>query len=292
MVSKMVGSRVSFLVLLVVSAAGCGGGNGQPASGGGGSSGAGGAGTSGTGGAGDTTDGGMDKGPPVIQTVIVDAPANNLALSTCGVTPALFTDVPAGTYTIALAASTLSKGTAGGSPAVDDYVIVHLPLPPGDPNEVQRFFMLHSVGATASVTLPATGSIELMFIDSDSLANSGQATVTLEPGGYTATVDAVTNVLRWTDGCHSDPATLTVSNVPHRATLVASSLSAGPGSTDNFVIVRLPLDGPVEPYRYVILNGIGASQDFTPFNNMVVSAWFIGATTGATGSATINITDL
>lgn len=239
-----------------------------------------------------STDTGVDQGPPVIPTLGVTASSNNLLLDACGVTPAVFAAVPAGTYTLTLAASTLSKGSAAGSPAVDDYVIVHLPLPPGDPDEVHRFFMLHGTGASASVTLPATGTIELMFIDSDSVANVGQAMLTLEPGGYTATVDATTNVLRWTDGCHSTPATLRVTDVPHRATLVASSLSAGTGSTDNFVIVRLPLDGPIAPDRYVILNGIGASHDFTPVNNLVLNAWFIGATAGATGEATISISDL
>lgn len=267
--------RVSLLlILLALSAAHCGGSSGGT--------------SSGTGGMG----GSNPDAAPGVPTLTVNASVNSLALDTCGVTPAVFSGVPAGTYTIALTASTLSKGNAAGSPAVDDYVIVHLPLPPGDPDEVHRFFMLHGVGATASVTLPATGTIELMFIDSDSLANNGQATLTLNPGGYTATVDAVTNVLRWTDGCHSTPATLTVNSAQQRAKLVWSTLSSGAGSTDNFVILRLPLDGPVAPNRYVILNGVGASQDFTPFNNEVLSGWFITATSGATGQANISVSDL
>jgi hypothetical protein len=131
-----------------------------------------------------------------------------------------------------------------------------------------------------------------MFIDSDAGANAGEGTVTLTPGGYSTTVRAATNVLRWQEGCVSTPAELVVTDRRHRATLVDSTLSAGPGSRDDFVILRLPSEKPMDDHRYVILNGVGASHDFTPFESETVRAWFIGATGGGTGKATISVSDL
>ena len=74
-------------------------------------------------------------------------------------------------------------------------------------------------------------------------------------------------------------------------TLVESTLSSGSGSKDDFVLLRLPNETATNPHRYVILNGIGASQDFTPYKGQTVRAWFIAATSGTTGRATLLISD-
>jgi hypothetical protein len=234
--------------------------------------------------------------PPV--TFVVDATLNFIALDACGVTPALFTDVPAGSYTIDLAASTLSKGGVSGTdpnmptPSVDSYVIVNLPLPLGDPQSADRFFMLNGIGASAAFNLPIMGSVGMMFIDSDTASNSGQATVTLQPGDESATIDAVANVIPWQTICASTPVQQVVSGQPHRVTLVASTLSAEPGSQDDYVLLRIPDETPTNDHRFVMLNGVGASYDFTPFNSQTIRAWFIAASGGATGQATLSVSNL
>ena len=233
-----------------------------------------------------------DSGPAILSVI---AGQNQLSLDTCNVAPAVLADIPAGTYTIQLAASTLSKGSVSGTPelpAVDSYVLVNLPLGANDPQQDRRFFMLNGVGATANVTLTTTGTIGLMFLDSDSGSNNGTATVTLTPGGYSTTVDAVTNVLRWQEGCQSTPATLVVTSGAHRATLATSTLSAGPGSHDDYVLLRLPSEKPTDDHRFVMLNGVGASYDFTPYNSQTVRAWFISAGSGTSGQATVEVSDL
>jgi hypothetical protein len=233
-----------------------------------------------------------DSGPAILSVI---AGQNQLSLDTCNVTPAVLADIPAGTYTIQLAASTLSKGSVSGTPelpAVDSYVLVNLPLGANDLQHDRRFFMLNGVGATANVTLTTTGTIGLMFLDSDSGSNNGAATVTLTPGGYSTTVDAVTNVLRWQEGCQSTPATLVVTSGAHRATLATSTLSAGPGSHDDYVLLRLPSEKPTDDHRFVVLNGVGASYDFTPYNSQTVRAWFISASSGTSGQATVEVSDL
>jgi hypothetical protein len=235
-----------------------------------------------------------DSGPAILSVTVI-AGQNQLSLDTCNVAPAVLADIPAGTYTIQLAASTLSKGSVSGTPqlpAVDSYVLVNLPLGANDPQQDRRFFMLNGVGATANVTLTTTGTIGLMFLDSDSGSNNGTATVTLTPGGYSTTVDAVTNVLRWLEGCQSTPATLVVTSGAHRATLVTSTLSAGPGSHDDYVLLRLPSEKPTDDHRFVVLNGVGASYDFTPYNSQTVRAWFISAGSGTSGQATVEVSDL
>ena len=91
---------------------------------------------------------------PVMLTV--DAVNNSIVLDRCtGLMPATFGDVAAGAHTLALTASTLSKGSVSGTnenqlPSFDDYVIVHLPLAAGD-DASRRFFMLNGVGATDGV---------------------------------------------------------------------------------------------------------------------------------------------
>jgi hypothetical protein len=240
-------------------------------------------------------DGGVGPGNPQ-ATITVDATMNAMLVGGCGAAPALLSNVAAGTYTMALSASTLTKGGASGmtppAPSVDNYVIVNVPLPPGDPHEDHRFFMLNGLGATASITLPAVETLQVFFVDSDTVNNTGTGTVTLSPGGATATVDAVANDLAYDDGCHSTPATMRVaSGGTFRVTLLDSTLSSGNGARDDFVLVRTPSEAPMNDTRYVILNGVGASATFTPFNSNTVRVWYIGATPG-TGTAHVQVSQV
>ena len=225
----------------------------------------------------------------------LSAPASTLALDACGSTPAVIPDVPAGSYELELTASNLSKGTVSDEndqefPSFDDYVIVNLPLPAGDPNEQQRFFMLHGVNNSVSITLPATGSIKLYFIDGDAVNNSGQATVKLKPAGTQATVDATTNVIAWRTTCTgSAPAAISLSKAAQRVTLVSSTFSSAAQAQDPFVLVRLNNEMQVNDHRFIILNGIGASYTFTPYANSTLRAWFISANGGGTGAAQLKI---
>lgn len=230
-------------------------------------------------------------------TLTVSAPNNTLALDTCGVTPAVFSAVAAGSYDITLSASTLSKGSVSDDdgnpiPSFDNYVIVNLPLPAGDPNESLRFFMLHGEGDKMTVTLPEAGDIQLFFIDGDKDYNSGQATVTLTPPGTEAIVDAVTNVIPWNDCTGSAPATLAISARPQQVTLVKSTLSSGAQLHDDFVLLRVQNEMQVNEHRYTMLNGIGASYTFTPYKGDVLRAWFISASGAGTGTAKIEVQEL
>jgi hypothetical protein len=243
------------------------------------------------------TDGSVtDTGPEAPAVMLtVDAVQNALLLDRCGTTPATLADVAAGAHTLTLTASTLSKGAVSDDngnpiPAVDPYVIVNLPLPAGDPGSHRRFFMLNGVGTAANVSLPAVGTIRMMFIDSDMGSNSGQGTVALDTAGPTGMVDGAANLIPW-DSCSTTPATVTISNRLHRVTLVESTLSSGGGSKDDFVILRIPNETATNAHRYVILNGIGASHDFTPYKGTTLRAWFLAATSGATGRATLVVTD-
>jgi len=248
-------------------------------------------GTDGNADAADATDAPQDV-PPVVLTLFVDAVQNRLPLDTCNAVPATFADVPAGMHTLQLIASTLSKGSVmSNEMALDPYVIVHAPLPPGDPMENLRFFMLNGVGASRDITLPAIGTIGMFFIDSDAAFNSGQGDVSLTPDGTKSTVDAVTNVIHWTEGCATTPATLTVSDRSHRATLIASTLSSGTGAKDDFVLLKLPSERPMDDHRFVMLNGVGSSVDFAPSGSLTLRAWFLTAS-GGTGLATVQVTDL
>jgi hypothetical protein len=283
-------------VLVVLGVLGCGGGTGVADGGalGSGMTGEGGSG-SGGGSGGDGDPGApTDAGPVAPAMLTVDAVQNAIVLDRCtGLTPATFGDVGAGQHAIALGASTLSKGSVsspdGSLRAFDDYVIVQLPLAAGEPAS-RRFFMLNGIGAMADFTLSAAGPVRLMFIDSDTANNSGQATVTLD--GATATVDAIANVLAWNASCPSSPATLSVSERPYRATLVDSTLSTGGGSEDDFVLLRLPSERPMDPSRFVILNSVGASVEFTPYLAESVRAWFISSAPGATGRAIVEVKGL
>jgi hypothetical protein len=265
-------------------AMGCGGGGSQ-------------VGNPGTAGTAGTTggDGGIVTASDGATVVTVNAASNAVTLDGCGFSPAQIAGVPAGTYTIALTDSTLTKGgVSGPKPAAasaDNYVIVYVPLPAGDPNENHRFFMLNGVGATASITLPATATIQAMFIDSDVDSNSGTATVTLTPGSMSMVVSATTNDLAYDDNCHSMPATQGVSGAMFRVTLLDSSFSSGGGAHDDFILVRTPSEAPMNDHRYVILNGDGTSQDFAPFNSQTVRLWYIGASAGS-GVAHVQIAPL
>ena len=272
--------------VILFSLVGCGGGGPSGGTGAGsdpgGSTGAG----SDTGSAGSTGSGGGTFG------VTVDATANAVTLDGCGFSPAQIPNVPAGTYTITLSGSTLTKGgVSGPSPhpaSVDNYVIVYVPLAAGDPHEDHRFFMLNGEGASASITLSSPGTIQAMFVDSDMDANTGTATVSLSPGGLSTTVDAVANDLAYDTGCHSMPATQVVTGGSFHITLLDSSFSSGGGAHDDFVLVRTPSEVPMDDKRYVILNGDGAGDDFAPFNSQTVRLWYIGANAG-TGVAHLSI---
>lgn len=270
----MMRSLVSSLLLCGVFAMGCGSGGSSDPDGGGGSG-------------GNSADGG-----PSNFLLTVNAAQNNVTLSGCSFEPAHIANVPAGTYTITLSASTLTKGGVSGPkppPAsVDNYVIVHVPLPAGDPHEDHRFFMLNGVGANASITLPADGTIDVMFIDSDVDDNTGTGTVTLSPGGMSTTVSAVDNTIAYDDKCHSMPTAQGLGGGTWRVTLVDSTLSSGSGAHDDFVLVRTPSEVPMKDDRYVILNGVGASHDFQPFNSQTVRLWYIGAS-GGTGEAHVSV---
>jgi hypothetical protein len=231
---------------------------------------------------------GAPPGAPKALTLL--ASQARISPDACGATPAVLADVAAGTHTVALTASTLSKGFVLDTPAKNDYVLVKLPLPPGDADAAHRYFMLNGVGTSRGFTLPAAGSIALYFVDSDNANNSGTGTVTLD-GSMTATVDAVANVLRWDTGCHSDGAELDVTDRAHHVTLTASSLSTGSGSKDDYVLVRLPREIPVAQDGFVVLNGVGDGVDFTPFRVWTIHAWFL-ADVGATGEATLTVSDL
>jgi hypothetical protein len=58
------------------------------------------------------------------------------------------------------------------------------------------------------------------------------------------------------------------------------------------VLLRLPSERPMDPFRYVILNGVGTTLDFTPYLSGSLRAWFVTQSAGATGKATVVITDL
>jgi hypothetical protein len=233
-----------------------------------------------------------DLTPPVMTVL---GTTNVLALDACAVTPATFPSLPANTYTITLSASTLSKGQLPNSAPpvnfVDNYVIVQLPLAAGDTQEAHRFFMLNGVGASSTFTLPATGTVNVMFIDSDDTANSGTATVNVEPGGYMTTVDAALNVLRWKAGCNSTPAGVYVSSQSHTATLLTSSLSSASGGASDYVLLRFPSEVQQNDFRYTILNGVNAMQPFNATDQSPVRGWLLSTTADGSGQATVGITD-
>lgn len=297
-------------LLLFILVAGCGGGGSDSGKGGTGPAGLGGAGGI-LGTAGTTGGGGVDgiggtvgvggsnaggsggTGGALPTTFTVLGGQTRLVLDACNLTAATLPNVPAGNHTITLTASTLSKGFLQNATAQDNYVIVELPLPAGDPDEKHRFFTLNGVNDHLDFTLPAPGTVRVMFVDSDIDYNSGTATVAITPDNLTATVDAMTNLLRYDQGCGSNGASLVVSYRAHRLTLTASTLSSGPGAMDPYVLVRLPVEEVNYDFRFLTLNGVGDSVDFiTSGNTDFIRAWFITATGTSSGSATLTVTDL
>ncbi|HET9933603.1 MAG TPA: hypothetical protein VFQ35_23015 [Polyangiaceae bacterium] len=244
--------------------------------------------------------GATGSGSKAVLNLTVSAPASALALDACAATPAVFADVAPGTYDIELTASTLSKGNVSDeddneSPSFDDYVIVNLPLPAGDPNEDMRFFMLHGVGDKVSVTLPEAGPVNVYFIDGDNEFNVGTATVSLTGGlaPKQVTVDATANVIAWKSSCRGTaPATVTTSKSPQRVTLMSSTFSSAAGTSDHFVLLRLSNEMQVNDHRFTMLNGIGSSYEFTPYAGNVLRAWLIGASGGGKGSAQLKVEEL
>jgi hypothetical protein len=271
------------------SGAGGGAGAGGSAGAGGGAGAGGSAGAAGAGGGSGAAGTGGVPGP-VMLTVL--ASQHRIILDNCSVTPSTFANVAAGTHTISLTSSTLSKGNINGVTTQDPYVIVQIPLPAGDPRQHMRFFMLNGVGSSVQFMLPVAGTVRAMFIDSDLAYNAGSATLTLMPGATTATVDAMANVVRWEEACAATPASAVISNRAHRVTLTAATFSSGAGAEDFYVLVRLPIEQVATDTRFVILNNIGDGEDFVPFNNDTIRAWFISQSSGATGSGTLTVTDL
>jgi hypothetical protein len=265
---------------------GSGGSTGEPGT----SGDTGGPGTAGTGGSGTGVAGTGGQAGSVTFTVL--AAQHRIVLDNCAVTPALMADVAPGAHSIALTASTMSKGDLDGVRTQDPYVIVNLPLPAGDPQQHMRYFMLNGVGASETFTLPAPGSVRVMFVDSDLGFNSGSGTVMLGPEGITGTVDAMANVLRWNEACAATPSSAVLSPRAHRVTLTAAALVGADGSEENYVLVRLPMEQLATDFRYVILNGVGDSADFVPYESDTIMAWSITQSLGASGSATLTVTDL
>lgn len=234
-----------------------------------------------------------------VRDLKVSAPASALALDACGAMPAALADVAAGTYDIELTASNLSKGSVSDthgnqSPSFDDYVIVNLPLPAGAPNEEMRFFMLHGVGDKVNVTLPEPGPINVYFIDGDKDFNTGQATVSVQAGDEVKeiTVDAAANAIAWKTGClASAPATVTTSSGPQRVTLVSSTYSSGDQLSDHFVLLRVNNEMQVNDHRFTMLNGIGSSYEYTPYEGDVLRAFLISSKGAGKGFAQLQVED-
>ena len=292
------GAGLLLVTAVLGTVAGCGGSGGTGTAGISGGAGVdgvggttGGGGTSAAGSGGSMGGGTGGPAPPVMFTVL--GSQTRLSLDACNLTAATIPNVPAGSHTITLTASTLSKGILQNMPAKDNYVIVELPLPAGDPDEQHRFLSLNGVGDHVDFTLPAPGTVRVMFVDSDVDYNTGTGTVTVTPDDLTATVDAMTNVLRWDTGCGSNGAQQIVSYRAHRLTLTASTLSSGAGAMDPYVLVRLPVEEVSYDFRFLILNGVGDSIDFiTSGNTDFIRAWFITAGGAPSGSATLTVTDL
>lgn len=248
----------------------------------GGSSGQAGA-SGGSGSAGDAGSGGT--GATATLTVLGDL--NQISLEACGAI-ASSTVLAAGVYTARLDLSSLSKGSvdnAAKDPSVDNYVVVH--LPEGTfANGYQRFFMLNGLGAQRAFNLDQAGAIQLFFIDSDSAANHGSATISLQPGDLALTVDATANVIAWRDACHAEPARLWVEPGQHELRLAASTMTAD-GVESDYVLLRLPSEVPDDDHRYVILNGVGSTHHFAATEAGWIRGWSIAAAGVGAGQATV-----
>jgi len=246
------------------------------------------AGGSAQGGGGTSGEGGEGGAPPNPTTTVLGS-GNLIAVEACGAVPATAPDVPAGTYTIRLDASTLSKGevdTQPKLPAIDNYVVVHLPISATADND-HRYFMLNGLGSEHTFTIDQPGTVEAFFIDSDSDANHGTATLSLNPGGLQITVDAAANVLGWRLLCKAEPARLWVEAGQREISLVGSTLSSAPGRKDDYVVIRLPSELPEDDYRYVMINGVGSSFSYNAANSDWARAWFISPSAATSGEGTL-----
>jgi hypothetical protein len=237
---------------------------------------------------------GTDSGRPKIADggsnpgngLTVSGSSNVLVLQSCGAAPAT-QNLSAGTFTISLSASTLSKGTVANGQATsnDPYVLVHA----NDSNTSHRFFMLNGVGSSASFTLSSGGAVQVMFVDSDPSGNSGTATVDIQPGGFQLTVDATANVMAWKTACNSSPASRDFDAGSYTYTLASSTLSAG-GPKDDNVLVRTPSEDPDGTDRYVVLDGVGNSKSVSfAASSGTLYAWALGVSAPPSGQAVVNI---
>ena len=145
--------------------------------------------------------------------------------------------------------------------------------------------MLNGIGSSFGFTLSSSGTIQIMFIDSDQDANTGTGLVTVSPGGYSATVSATANVLRWSQGCHSVPAKSSDTEAGDYSLKLAASTLSGDG-----VIIRTPSEIPTDDHRYVMLNGAANTANVTLVAGAQFMGWFItSATSLPSGSATVEI---
>jgi hypothetical protein len=229
---------------------------------------------------------GADGGSTPGNGLNVSGASNALLLQSCA-TPATQT-LGAGTFIISLDASTLSKGQVSGGQTTsnDPYVLVYA----DDTNASHRVFMLNGVGASASFTLATGGTVQVAFVDSDPSGNSGEATVSIQPGDFQLAVDATANVLAWKTACKSSPASRDFKAGSYQYTLSASTLSAGGGSKDDYVLIRTPSEDPDGTDRYVVLNGVGNSKSVTfAASSGTMYAWALGVFAAPSGQAAVDV---
>ncbi len=211
--------------------------------------------------------------------------AQVLGWKTCASTPAESPPLGAGTYSVTLTASSLSKGTHK-----DDYLLIGLPVAPGSADERFRFVVLNGVGATQAFTLASPGVVRAWFLDSDHSNNTGTGTATVAPGAHALTVAGNSNVIAWLQDCKTSPAEVEVPAGTHRLTLKASTYASAPGLSDAYVVIRLPLEGD-ESNKFISLNGVGDSKVVTLPAFGLVRAWLLAESTGSqSGQVTITVT--
>lgn len=224
--------------------------------------------------------------PDAFAASLTVSPGHVLAWkSACGAVAAESKPLAPGSYTVTLSASDLSKGSGK-----DNYLLVALPIAAGSAEESIRHVVLNGVGDQQSFTVSSPGVVRAWFIDSDTLYNTGSATLTIGPGMQVLGVDPGVHVIAWQGACKSAPAELELPAGKHRLTLAASSYSSVPGQSDPTVVVRLPLEGD-EPTKYLSLNGVGDSVvvELPAFG--IMRAWLLAESTGAeSGQATVKVT--
>jgi hypothetical protein len=224
--------------------------------------------------------------PDAFAASVTIGPGQVLAWkSACAAVAAESQPLAPGSYTVTLSASDMSKGSGK-----DNYLLVALPIAAGSAEESLRHVVLNGVGDQQSFSVSAPGVVRAWFIDSDTLYNTGSATLTIGPGAQSLEVDPGVHVIAWQGACKSAPAELELPAGKHRLTLSASSYSSAPGQSDPAVVVRLPLEGD-EPTKYLSLNGVGDSVvvELPAFG--ILRAWLLAESTGAeSGQATVTVT--